>query len=240
MENDRMYFGWVNFFFKGQLASSFHSWLCWRKRPWLCLEWGWPCSLPREPSLCPLIECIVDSWYKVRQSEFCQVTPVVHEVLQQQEWWLNRAVKFFQEFELGNSPQNQSVPWDASDEHRMNTEEQLERTAWSCLWWTVQRWRTTSGVSPPSAHMAFHSLLPDAPMMCLSSYCHRYASIISHWLRYAKECWFLENKKSQDCQSWLGITSSVLLKVWSKDPWNPPPFQCVGNRNRNWVSIWKL
>lgn len=125
MENYKMYSGWVNFFFKGHLASSFHSRLCRRKRPWLCLEWGWPCSLPWEPSLCPLIERIVDSWYKVRQSEFCQVTPVVHEVLQQQEWWLNRAVKFFQEFELGNSPKINQY----HEMHQMNTE-WTQKSSW--------------------------------------------------------------------------------------------------------------
>lgn len=206
MENYQIYLEWVNFSFKGQLASSSHSRLCWGKWPWLCLEWGWPCSLPQEPSLCPWIKCIVDSWYKGRRSEFCQVTPVVHKALQQHEWWFNRAIKFFQEFELRNS-KKKSVLWDASDEHGMNTEEELERTDWSCLWWTLRRWRTTSGVSPPSTHMAFHLLWGHCSRWydVSPSYCHRYASVISHWLRYAKGVLVPGEKKFQDCQRWLGI-----------------------------------
>ena len=125
MQNYKIYLEWVNFSFKGQLALSSHSRLCWGKRPWLCLEWGWPCSLPQEPSLCPWIKCIVDSWCKSRWSEFCQVTPVVHKALQQQEWWFNRAIKFFQEFELRNSKKYLYY-----EMHQMNTEWTQKNSWW--------------------------------------------------------------------------------------------------------------
>ena len=129
MENYKIYLEWVNFSFKGQLASSSHSQLCWEKWPWLCLEWGWPCSLLQEPFLCPWIKCTADSWYKGRQSEFCQVTPVVHKALHQQEWWFNRAIKFFPEFELRNSKKNictmRCIRWTWNEHRRTAGENRL-------------------------------------------------------------------------------------------------------------------